>query len=313
MAISSRGLDFVVRHEGFVSKAYRDQGGVWTIGTGFTNRSATAARMLGPIGAGKTITRAQNDRVLLEAFALEYGPPVDRAMTGGRQHELDCGYSCCFNAGAAIMAAVGTFDLAVAAGLRPFLLADLVKVLLAVVVAVRERERLEHQRALRLLQRDLRRADRRPCRLRALPHRTVLDARQGLPRPHRLTLIVQDLGLDARDAGVTGCQPMGARAQHGGAADIDIFDALLEARAFSDGAALPYAEHALHRSRFTTPQVGLTAVERLVNVQDAFSADDWVQGRHVLLIDDVCTTGATMANFVGLAAGRDHVHHDATV
>ena len=69
----------------------------------------------------------------------------------------------------------------------------------------------------------------------------------------------------------------------------------LLAREFSEGVALPYAEHALHRTRFTTPQVGLTAVERLVNVQDAFAADDCVQGRHVLLVDDVCTTGATMA------------------
>lgn len=69
----------------------------------------------------------------------------------------------------------------------------------------------------------------------------------------------------------------------------------LLARAFSQAVELPYAEHALQRTRFTTPQVGLTAVERLVNVQDAFSADGCVQGRHVLLIDDVCTTGATMA------------------
>ena len=69
----------------------------------------------------------------------------------------------------------------------------------------------------------------------------------------------------------------------------------LLAQAFSQVAGLPYAEHALQRTRFTTPQVGLTAVERLVNVQDAFSADDCVQGRYVLLIDDVCTTGATMA------------------
>ncbi len=79
----------------------------------------------------------------------------------------------------------------------------------------------------------------------------------------------------------------------------------LLARAFSEGAALPYAEHALQRTRFTTPQVGLTAVERLVNVQDAFAADSCVQGRHVLLIDDVCTTGATMAAAANalLAAG----------
>ena len=99
MAISSLGLDFVVRHEGYVSRAYRDAAGIWTIGTGFTNRSKVASQMLGPITRGKTITRADNDRVLAAAFAREYGPPVDRAMSGARQHELDAGYSYCFNCG----------------------------------------------------------------------------------------------------------------------------------------------------------------------------------------------------------------------
>lgn len=99
MAISSLGLDFVVRHEGFVARAYRDSAGIWTIGTGFTNRSRVASRMLGRITRGKTITRADNDRVLAAAFSHEYGPPVDRAMAGARQHELDAGYSYCFNCG----------------------------------------------------------------------------------------------------------------------------------------------------------------------------------------------------------------------
>lgn len=103
MRVSAKGLDFVVRHEGFVSRAYRDPVGIWTIGTGFTNRSGVATSMLGNIHAGKTITRAQNDRVLAEAFSREYGPPVDRAMPRARQHELDAGYSYCFNCGPAAM------------------------------------------------------------------------------------------------------------------------------------------------------------------------------------------------------------------
>jgi lysozyme len=103
MAISALGLDFVVRHEGFVSRAYRDPAGIWTIGTGFTNRSRIASEMLGPITRGKTIARADNDRVLAAAFAREYGPPVDRAMAGARQHELDAGYSYCFNCGPGAM------------------------------------------------------------------------------------------------------------------------------------------------------------------------------------------------------------------
>jgi lysozyme len=103
MAISAQGRDFVVRHEGFVSKAYRDPVGIWTIGTGFTNRSSVATSMIGKIGAGKTITREQNDRVLKAAFDQEYGPPVDRAMTRNPQHALDAGYSYCFNCGPGAM------------------------------------------------------------------------------------------------------------------------------------------------------------------------------------------------------------------
>lgn len=66
-------------------------------------------------------------------------------------------------------------------------------------------------------------------------------------------------------------------------------------RDFCNMVTLPYAEDGLQRTRFTTPQVGLTAVERLKNVQDAFAPKVDVVGKHILLIDDVCTTGATMA------------------
>ena len=66
-------------------------------------------------------------------------------------------------------------------------------------------------------------------------------------------------------------------------------------RTFCQSVMLPYAETVLRRTRFTIPQVGLSAVERLENVQDAFLAGEEVRGQHILLIDDVCTTGATMA------------------
>ncbi len=69
----------------------------------------------------------------------------------------------------------------------------------------------------------------------------------------------------------------------------------LLARAFCQKVGLPCAEEVLQRTRFTTPQVGLSATERLENVQDAFATKGALQGKRVLLIDDVCTTGATMA------------------
>jgi ComF family protein len=58
----------------------------------------------------------------------------------------------------------------------------------------------------------------------------------------------------------------------------------------------PYRPAALKRVRETRSQVGLSAIERRQNVQDAFSADEKiVAGRNVLIIDDVTTTGATMS------------------
>lgn len=65
---------------------------------------------------------------------------------------------------------------------------------------------------------------------------------------------------------------------------------------------LPIADHAVERRTFVRSQTHLTREERRINVQDAFApctstwyrkADD-VAGRHVLLIDDIMTTGATL-------------------
>ena len=56
-----------------------------------------------------------------------------------------------------------------------------------------------------------------------------------------------------------------------------------------------YLPGALRRQRETVSQVGLSAEERRVNVQDAFRADPaQVRGRRLILMDDVATTGATL-------------------
>jgi ComF family protein len=61
---------------------------------------------------------------------------------------------------------------------------------------------------------------------------------------------------------------------------------------------LPVWAGALERRRTTTTQTALTRGERLANVHHAFacpeSALPQVAGRHLVLVDDVLTTGATL-------------------
>lgn len=74
---------------------------------------------------------------------------------------------------------------------------------------------------------------------------------------------------------------------------------------------LPQDTQSLRRTRATPPQVGLNAVERRANVQDAFTiiSTEGLVGRHILLVDDVCTTGSTLSAVaeVLLAAGAASV------
>jgi ComF family protein len=59
------------------------------------------------------------------------------------------------------------------------------------------------------------------------------------------------------------------------------------------GVSAPY--DVLRRVPGRTNQVGLSRSQRLQNLLDAFRADgDRVRGRHVVLVDDVVTTGATL-------------------
>lgn len=57
----------------------------------------------------------------------------------------------------------------------------------------------------------------------------------------------------------------------------------------------PVCTTALRRVRATTAQVGLTGEERRRNLAGAFlAAPEQVAGQHILLIDDVFTTGSTL-------------------
>lgn len=79
--------------------------------------------------------------------------------------------------------------------------------------------------------------------------------------------------------------------------------AALLARGVAGLAGIPCDVRALARVKSTRPQVGLTRAQRAENLQGAFrvpaTAKPRLSGRHVLLIDDVTTTGAT-----GNAASR---------
>jgi competence protein ComFC len=69
------------------------------------------------------------------------------------------------------------------------------------------------------------------------------------------------------------------------------------ARPFSLALRIAYRPKLVTRIRDTRPQVGLNAQERQQNTRDAFRADPQiVQGRSVLMIDDVATTGATLSS-----------------
>jgi ComF family protein len=70
----------------------------------------------------------------------------------------------------------------------------------------------------------------------------------------------------------------------------------LLARALGAEVGMPVRKDWLIRTRATSPQVDLDASERRANVAGAFQCPDSsaVAGRQVLLIDDVCTTGATL-------------------
>lgn len=59
---------------------------------------------------------------------------------------------------------------------------------------------------------------------------------------------------------------------------------------------IPYTSKALVRARETRSQVGLSAEERLKNVNGAFEARNKALGKTILLVDDVATTGATLSS-----------------
>ncbi len=70
--------------------------------------------------------------------------------------------------------------------------------------------------------------------------------------------------------------------------------AALLTRSFAARVHLAVEESWLVRSRETASQATLSAEQRRQNIANAFTGDPAVAGRHILIIDDVTTTGATI-------------------
>jgi ComF family protein len=71
--------------------------------------------------------------------------------------------------------------------------------------------------------------------------------------------------------------------------------ATLLAERLAQALGRPVKPRWLRRARPTQPQSDLGAAERWANVRNAFQATPAVAGRHLLVVDDVLTTGATAA------------------
>jgi len=61
------------------------------------------------------------------------------------------------------------------------------------------------------------------------------------------------------------------------------------------GANLKLAPGLLKRTKYTLPQKGLKAEERQANVEGAFCSVTRLNGEHIIILDDVLTSGATIS------------------
>ncbi|MCD7890806.1 MAG: ComF family protein [Ruminococcus sp.] len=76
----------------------------------------------------------------------------------------------------------------------------------------------------------------------------------------------------------------------------------LIAKQMSAKLKIPVCFKAVEKVRHTSSQKSLTNAERLTNLSGAFAAarPELIQGKSILLIDDVCTTGATLSELTRL-------------
>lgn len=85
--------------------------------------------------------------------------------------------------------------------------------------------------------------------------------------------------------------------------------AVLLGEIFSTHWKIPLERHNLRRIRWTEPQINLSAGDRRANVKDAFTVQhpEQVNGRRLLLVDDVMTTGSTVEECAKVLKGAGAV------
>jgi competence protein ComFC len=107
----------------------------------------------------------------------------------------------------------------------------------------------------------------------------------------RLAVPLGTFLLDSDTAGIDAVVPVPLSAT--GLRNRGFNQSLLLAKTFSDKNNLPLVMDGLVKCRETSPQIGLSAKDRTRNLKGAFSAPRRFEGMHVLLVDDVMTTGST--------------------
>lgn len=122
-------------------------------------------------------------------------------------------------------------------------------------------------------------------------HRLKFGGRRALARP-LADLAVDQCGTSLRD-GITAVVPVPLARDREWERGFN--QAGLLAERIAKRLGVPVRAGWLARERATKPQSDLPAAERLANVRGAFRAAAAVADRHVLLVDDVLTTGATLA------------------
>jgi len=122
-------------------------------------------------------------------------------------------------------------------------------------------------------------------------HRLKFGGRRALARP-LADLTVEQCGATLRD-GIAAVVPVPLARDREWERGFN--QAALLAERIARRLEVPVRAAWLARERATKPQSDLHAAERLANVRGAFRAAPAVADRHILLVDDVLTTGATLA------------------